>query len=71
VDPGDRDRLLAVIEARCRTGRNGATWQSDTLRHFEERRNLDRREALRQVLLRYVEHMHANLPVHEWHAEGG
>ena len=27
---------------------------------------LDRREALRQMTQRYIEHMHSNEPVHTW-----
>jgi hypothetical protein len=27
---------------------------------------MDRFDALREVVRRYSEHMHANLPVHEW-----
>jgi hypothetical protein len=30
------------------------------------RDGLDRREALRQMTLRYIEHMHTNQPVHTW-----
>ena len=30
VDAADRDRLLGIIEQRCMTQRNGATWQADT-----------------------------------------
>ncbi|MEH1129996.1 glutamate--cysteine ligase [Micromonospora sp. CPCC 206061] len=66
VDPAERDRLLRVIEQRCLTGRNGAAWQVETLHALEDNDNLDRRSALRQVLKRYIEHMHENVPVHEW-----
>ena len=66
VDAGERDRLLKIIEQRCLTGTNGASWQADMLHRLEERDNLDRIEALRSVLRRYMEHMHANAPVHEW-----
>jgi gamma-glutamyl:cysteine ligase YbdK (ATP-grasp superfamily) len=65
VDPGIRDRLLAIIEQRCVTGRNGAVWQSRTVVRLEER-GLDRGEALRQMLLRYAELMRTNEPVHRW-----
>jgi hypothetical protein len=27
---------------------------------------MDRREALRRMTLRYIEHMHSNEPVHSW-----
>src|SRR3954463_2043684 len=39
VDPADRDRLLGIIERRCITLRNGASWQSAVFhRLYEERR---------------------------------
>ncbi|MGC9667720.1 glutamate--cysteine ligase [Planosporangium sp. 12N6] len=66
VDAGQRDRLLGVIERRCVTGRNGARWQVDTVRRLETDDHLDRYGALRGMLLRYMEHMHANTAVHEW-----
>ena len=62
----ERDRLLKIIEQRCLTGRNGATWQVDTLHALEEDGNLDRPEALRAMLCRYLPPMHDNVPVHEW-----
>jgi gamma-glutamyl:cysteine ligase YbdK (ATP-grasp superfamily) len=65
VDPAIRDRLLGIIERRCVTGRNGAVWQSRTVRRLEER-GIDRRTALREMLSRYVELMHTNEPVHTW-----
>jgi hypothetical protein len=64
--PGERDRLLGIIEQRCLTGQNGATWQVDTTRALEADDNLDRPEALREMLRRYLPLMHDNLPVHEW-----
>jgi gamma-glutamyl:cysteine ligase YbdK (ATP-grasp superfamily) len=66
VDPAERDRLLGVIEQRCVTGRNGAEWQVQTVRHLEYEEHLDRAEALRRMLQLYVEHMHSNVPVHAW-----
>jgi hypothetical protein len=66
VDGCERDRLLSIIERRCATGRNGARWQVDTVRRLEQEGGLDRGEALRGMLARYVEHMHENAPVHEW-----
>jgi hypothetical protein len=62
VDPAIADRLLGIIEARCLTHQNGATWQVDTV----EAIGGDRREALRQMLARYVGLMHSNDPVHSW-----
>ncbi|BCB91554.1 hypothetical protein Psuf_088670 [Phytohabitans suffuscus] len=66
VDPGERDRLLTIIERRCLTARNGATWQADTLHALEDEHHLARPDALRAVLQRYIPLMHANTPVHDW-----
>jgi hypothetical protein len=65
VDVGDRDRLLGIIEQRCVTGRNGAVWQSETVARLEEW-GMDRTTALREMVRRYVTHMHTNEPVHTW-----
>jgi gamma-glutamyl:cysteine ligase YbdK (ATP-grasp superfamily) len=59
------DRLLGIIEQRCLTGQNGATWQIAMVKRLEEG-GLDRQEALRLMTLGYIEHMHANQPVHSW-----
>ena len=66
VAPADRDRLLGIIEQRCLTGRNGSTWQVETVRKLETDTDLDRIGALREMTLRYAEHMHTNEPVHTW-----
>ena len=71
VDDAVAGRLLGIIEQRCLTGQTGAAWQISTVaeltRHSVTRRSgLDRREALRQMTLRYIEHMHSNEPVHTW-----
>jgi hypothetical protein len=66
VDPDERDRLLTIIEQRCLTGRNGATWQSRTFHQLFDAGDLDRFDALREVVRRYSSLMHENLPVHEW-----
>lgn len=65
VNPAVRDRLLGIIEQRCITGRNGAVWQTSTVAALESR-GLGRSEALREMLLRYVDLMHTNEPVHTW-----
>jgi gamma-glutamyl:cysteine ligase YbdK (ATP-grasp superfamily) len=62
VDAVLRDRLLGIIEQRCVTRRNGATWQAETV-HAS---NADGHEALRRMVLRYLDHMHSNAPVHTW-----
>jgi hypothetical protein len=65
VDPGIRDRLLGVIEGRCRTGVNGAVWQTSTVERLE-RTGLDRLAALREMLRRYAELFDGDTPVHTW-----
>jgi gamma-glutamyl:cysteine ligase YbdK (ATP-grasp superfamily) len=62
VDGVVRDRLLGIIEQRCRAGRNGATWQVRTVHSIDA----DRPEALRLMVQRYIDHMHSNAPVHTW-----
>jgi gamma-glutamyl:cysteine ligase YbdK (ATP-grasp superfamily) len=66
VDPAVAGRLLDIIEQRCLTGQTGAAWQIATVAELSTHSGLDRREALRQMTLRYVEHMHTNEPVHTW-----
>ena len=66
VDPAQRDRLLGIIEERCRTGRNGAVWQTEAVRDAEQRRGMDRSAALHDMLQRYTEHQRTNEPVHTW-----
>jgi hypothetical protein len=69
VAAADRDRLLGIIEERCRTGRNGATWQNEAVWAAEHHRGLDRDAALHDMLLRYNELQHTNEPVHTWPIE--
>ncbi|HKE64639.1 MAG TPA: glutamate--cysteine ligase [Micromonosporaceae bacterium] len=66
VRPDIRDRLLGIIEGRCLTRRNGATWQVDTVRHVEETTGMSRPSALREMLRRYADRLPANEPVHTW-----
>jgi Glutamate-cysteine ligase family 2(GCS2) len=66
VDAADAGRLLGIIERRCVTLRNGASWQSDVFHHFYEDKAMDRLEALRRMTTAYREHMHSNEPVHAW-----
>ncbi len=71
VDPPDRDQLLAIIEGRCVSGRNGAEWQVGATRHLDSRPGgLRPRAALRAMLTDYRERMHSNIPVHEWPLPG-
>jgi hypothetical protein len=66
ADTATTDRLLGIIEQRCLTGRNGATWQVSSVRELEASGRCDRTEALRQMTLCYLEHMWSNQPVHTW-----
>jgi gamma-glutamyl:cysteine ligase YbdK (ATP-grasp superfamily) len=66
VSPAQADRLLGIIEQRCLAGQTGAAWQIATVARLTEHGGLDRREALRQMTQRYIEHMHTNQPVHAW-----
>ena len=69
VDPYHRDRLLGIIDERCRTGRNGAVWQTETVWSAERTRGLDRDAALHDRLLRYNTLQRTNDPVHTWPVE--
>jgi hypothetical protein len=66
LDAADRDRLLDIVERRCVTMRNGAAWQSAVFHELYEDRGMERHDALREMTVRYREHMHANEPVHTW-----
>jgi hypothetical protein len=66
VSPAHADRLLGIIEQRCLTGQNGASWQIGTVARICENSGVDRAEALRHLPQRYIEHMHTNEPVHAW-----
>ena len=65
VDDAIRERLLGIIDGRCATGRNGATWQVSAVRALEGK-GFPRDEALRIMTQEYVERMHSNEPVHTW-----
>ena len=66
ISPAVADRLLGIIEQRCLTGRNGATWQTTMVAALRERDGTDRLEALRLMTQRYIELIHTNQPVHTW-----
>ena len=64
VDAADADRLLEIIERRCverSTARPGRRRPSTA-----STRSLDRADALREMTVRYRDHMHSNEPVHTW-----
>ncbi len=65
VEQSSRDRLLGIVEQRCLTLTNGASWQAGTV-HRLEGEGVPRDRALREMLARYSEHMHSNAPVHSW-----
>jgi hypothetical protein len=66
VDEKVIDRLLGIIEGRCLSGRNGASWQVATFDRIDRETTLERGDALRQLTKQYVELMHSNEPVHTW-----
>ena len=59
------DRYLGVIEGRCASGVNGASWQIAAVQALESR-GADRPAALKGMLEHYVRAMHTNEPVHTW-----
>jgi hypothetical protein len=63
VAAAESDRLLGIIEQRCLTGVNGASWFVDRM---HRRAGEDRYDALRSTLREYRERMHSNEPVHSW-----
>ena len=65
VGADEADRLLGVIEQRCITQQNGASWYIDQTQAREAAGD-SRSEALRLTLLDYRDRMHANEPVHSW-----
>ncbi|MEO3815032.1 glutamate-cysteine ligase family protein [Plantactinospora sp. B24E8] len=70
VGAAHRDRLLGIIEERCRTGRNGSVWQVEAVRAAERGRGMNRSQALHHMLRRYGELQRTNEPVHIWPVEG-
>jgi hypothetical protein len=61
-----RDRLLGIVERRCLTMRNGATWQVETAGRLGAGDPEHRDEIMRAMLREYLPRMHANTPVHDW-----
>jgi hypothetical protein len=62
----ESDRLLGIIEQRCLTERNGASWFVDRFHSRAGEGDADRLDALRTTLNEYRGHMHTNDPVHAW-----
>ena len=65
VDAGTAERYLAIIEARCRTHRTGASWQTEVVSALEHE-GASRTRAMHGMLERYVVNMAGNEPVHTW-----
>ena len=59
VAAADRERLLGIVERRCVTMQNGASWQAASFHRLYDDKKLDRVEALRRMTVLYREHMHA------------
>jgi hypothetical protein len=66
LNGADVGRLLSVIERRCVTCQNGASWQVDSVRRLQDAGLADRGEALRLMTQDYIDKMHSNEPVHSW-----
>jgi gamma-glutamyl:cysteine ligase YbdK (ATP-grasp superfamily) len=66
VVPEERDRLLGIIEQRCLTGQNGASWFTHRFHEQLAQGDGARLQALRATLNEYRERMHTNEPVHTW-----
>ena len=62
VSGDEAGRLLGIIEQRCLTGNNGASWFVDRV-HAEGE---PRQQALHAALGDYRARMHSNQPVHTW-----
>ena len=69
VEPGVAGRLLSIIEGRCAVARNGAAWQIDCVERLQRNEKLDRPDALREMVRRYLRYANTNTPVHEWPLE--
>ena len=66
VLPEESDRLLGIIEQRCLTEQNGASWFVDRFHARAGQGDTDRLSVLRDTLNEYRSHMHTNDPVHTW-----
>ncbi len=66
VLPEESERLLGIIEQRCLTGQNGASWFVDRFHARSGSGDGDRLDVLRATLNEYRAHMHTNDPVHTW-----
>jgi hypothetical protein len=69
IDTTDADRLLGIIEGRCTTKQNGASWQIAAVQ-ARERAGESREAALHGMLGDYRQLMAADVPVHSWDGAG-
>lgn len=60
-----RNYYLEIIEGRCKTATNGASWQVEVTEAYEAAGH-DRNSALREMFRHYVDHSEMNQPVHTW-----
>lgn len=54
----DIEKYLGIIEARCRTGQNGATWQRNYVAAHSA--------SMAELLDAYIKNQETGVPVHEW-----
>jgi gamma-glutamyl:cysteine ligase YbdK (ATP-grasp superfamily) len=64
VEHTEATALLDLIAARVAERRTGARWQRQTFARLE--RDLPRAQALRELVMRYLQHSNSGRPVHEW-----
>jgi gamma-glutamyl:cysteine ligase YbdK (ATP-grasp superfamily) len=64
VEDAEATALLDLIAARVAERRTGARWQREAFARLD--RELPRPDALRELVMRYLEHSSAGRPVHEW-----
>jgi gamma-glutamyl:cysteine ligase YbdK (ATP-grasp superfamily) len=65
VDSREAARFLAIFRDRVETGVTGAVWQRRTLDALL-RKGVERDEALRRMLARYLTNFEGGKPVHTW-----
>lgn len=68
IEPAEADHLLGIIERRCLTATNGATWQTAAVA-ARERAGQTRDAALHGMLGDYRQLMAEGEPVHTWPME--
>ncbi|HVM19877.1 MAG TPA: hypothetical protein VM307_07950 [Egibacteraceae bacterium] len=66
VDANDVDYYLGIIEERTLAEQNGAIWQIRTWQQLLDEQDMDRPEAARELVRRYLDHADEGKPVHTW-----